>query len=63
MKNGEIAKILLDIGEYLKMQEEPFRPKAYEKAGRVISDLEISVHDLSRDGGVKALGKISGVGV
>lgn len=63
MKNHEIAKILAEIGEYLDMQNLPFKPRAYEKVAGVIDGLEEDIAEIYEKGGVKALGEIPGVGV
>jgi len=31
LSNSQIAKILHEVAEYLAMEDEPFRPRAYEK--------------------------------
>jgi len=63
MKNHEVAKILAEIGEYLDMQNIPFKPRAYEKVAGVIDGLEEDIEEIYEKGGVKALGEIPGVGV
>jgi DNA polymerase (family 10) len=60
--NQSIAELLHEIGEYLAMQEVPFKPRAYEKAGETISALEEEVVETYKRGGVKALKEIPGVG-
>ncbi|MFA5052655.1 MAG: DNA polymerase/3'-5' exonuclease PolX [Parcubacteria group bacterium] len=62
MINSEIAKIFQEIGEYLEMKEEPFRPKAYAKAARVIEELEEDVTKIYERGGLRQLTEIPGVG-
>lgn len=62
MKNYEIAKILYNIALYLEMQEEQFKPRAYEKAARSIEALSEDVGELYKKGGIKALMDIPGVG-
>lgn len=61
--NSEIAEILFEIGEYLEMEDEPFRPRAYEKAAESIEGLQESVHEIYRKGGLKAVEEIPGVGL
>lgn len=61
--NSEIAEILYEIGEYLEMQNEPFRPRAYEKAAETIEALEESIGEIYKKGGLKAVEEIPGVGV
>ena len=63
ISNLEIARILREIGEYLEMQDVPFKPRAYEKAALAIGDLEQEAKEIYKSGGLKALEKISGVGV
>jgi DNA polymerase (family 10) len=63
LSNEEIARILAEIGEYLAMQDVPFKPRAYEKAALAIQGLEESAGALYGKGGIKALEEIPGVGV
>ncbi|MBI2084642.1 MAG: DNA polymerase/3'-5' exonuclease PolX [Candidatus Aenigmarchaeota archaeon] len=62
MKNFEIAKILYNIALYLEMEEEQFKPRAYEKAARSIEALTEDVSGIYKRGGIKALMEIPGVG-
>src|SRR3989344_5319099 len=62
MTNREIAEILSEIGTYLSMDEVQFKPRAYEKAATAIGDLGRDLSDIYKEGGIKALEKISGVG-
>ncbi len=62
MNNEEIAKILHEIALYLEMKEVAFKPRAYEKAGRVIEALEEDVADIYKKGGLKGLEDIPAVG-
>ncbi len=61
--NQSIAEMLREIGEYLAMQEIPFKPRAYEKAALIIDGLEKEVAESYRQGGLKALTEIPGVGI
>ncbi len=63
ISNQSIAKILSEIGEYLAMQNVPFKPRAYEKAAETISALEASVDGMYKAGGIKALKEIPGIGI
>ncbi len=63
MTNREIAEILGEISEYLAMEDVPFKPRAYEKAGEVVAEFSRPLCDVYKTGGIKALQKISGVGV
>ncbi len=60
--NQVIAEMLRGIGEYLAMQDVPFKPRAYEKAALVIDGLEEEAAAMYRAGGLKALEEIPGVG-
>ncbi len=62
MKNYEIAKILYHIALYLEMQEERFKPRAYEKAAHSIEALSEECEGIYKRGGIKALLEIPGVG-
>ena len=61
--NHEISKILYEIGEYLEMKGVAFKPRAYEKAGYSIENLEEEVAEIYKKGGLKAVEDIPGVGV
>jgi DNA polymerase (family 10) len=60
--NQAIAEMLRGIGEYLAMQDVPFKPRAYEKAALVIDGLEEEAAATYKKGGLKALEEIPGVG-
>lgn len=62
MRNSEIAQIFREIALYLEMQEERFKPRAYEKVAYALEALEEPVAELYRRGGAKELRTIPGVG-
>jgi len=62
MTNKEIAKILYEIAQYLEMEDESFKPRAYEKASIAIESLEQDVLEIYKKGGLKALEKIPTIG-
>ncbi len=62
MKNQEVAQILFEIGEFLDLQEIPFKPQAYQKAAIAIDNMEEDVLDLYKREGIKGLEMIPGVG-
>ncbi len=62
MKNHEVAQILKNISILLDMDSVPFKPRAYEKAALTIEALERDVEQIYREGGVKTLKEIPGVG-
>jgi DNA polymerase (family 10) len=62
ISNKAIADILRQIGEYLAMRQEPFKPRAFEKAAETIGGLEEEIAKIYANGGIKALKEIPGVG-
>ena len=62
MKNQEIAAILFEFSEYFAMQSEPFKPRAFERASEAVGSLETDIEELYKEGGIKSLQKIPGVG-
>lgn len=54
--------MLAEIALFLEMQDVPFKPRAYEKAAHVIETLDSPVEAIHRQGGIKELQKIPGVG-
>lgn len=63
LSNGEIARVLYEIGEYLDMQGVQFKPRAYEKVAQTIESLQEEVADIYKKGGLKSVENIPGVGV
>lgn len=63
ISNQEIARILGEIGEYLEMQDVPFKPRAYQKAAQMINGMEERLSDIYEKGGLKALLAIPGIGL
>ena len=63
LSNQEIAKVLYEIGEYLEVKGVAFKPRAYEKAGYSIENLEEEIVEIYKSGGLKAIENIPGVGV
>jgi DNA polymerase (family 10) len=62
MKNRDIAKIFNELAEYLEMDGVRFKPYAYQKAAITLENLKDGVEDIYRQGGLKALKAIPGVG-
>ncbi|OGN13384.1 MAG: DNA polymerase III [Candidatus Yanofskybacteria bacterium RIFCSPHIGHO2_02_FULL_43_22] len=62
MVNYNLAKTLREISVLLEMKGVDFKPQAYEKAAHSIEMLEQDVRETYRDGGIKALEDIPGVG-
>ncbi|MFA5207650.1 MAG: DNA polymerase/3'-5' exonuclease PolX [Candidatus Paceibacterota bacterium] len=62
MKNQEVAQILFEIGEFLELQEIPFKPQAYQQAAIVIDNMEEDISSLYKKEGIDGLKKIPGVG-
>lgn len=62
MSNQEIAKILLEMSEFHAMEGIPFKPQAYERAAESVGSFSENIKTLYREGGVKILKTIPGVG-
>ena len=63
MRNRELAEILQEISEYLSMDGDSFKTRAYQKAAENIESVGVSVADIYNSGGLKALEQIEGIGV
>ena len=62
MNNKEIEKVLREIGIYLEMKDIPFKPRAFERVADTINELNEEVNNIYKNGGIKAVKKIPGVG-
>jgi DNA polymerase (family X) len=62
MINLKIAKIFLEMAEFYTMKNDRFRPRAYEKAARLIEGMEEDLKDIYENGGVKFLTQVPGIG-
>ncbi len=62
MKNQEIAQIFYNIADILEMQNVQWKPIAYRKAARALESLSEPVEDIFKEGGIKALEEIQGIG-
>jgi DNA polymerase/3'-5' exonuclease PolX/8-oxo-dGTP pyrophosphatase MutT (NUDIX family) len=62
LSNAQIANILKEISEYLEMEDDPFRPRAYQKAARVIELQNRSLASIYNREGIKGLEGIPGIG-
>jgi DNA polymerase (family 10) len=62
MKNQEIAEIFSKIALYLEMDDVPFKPFAYKRAALSLETLAEDVEDIYKQGGLKKLKEIPGVG-
>lgn len=62
MTNQHISDVLNEISQRLEVKEIPFKPQAYEKAASAIAGLDKSVMQIYKDGGIKALEEMPGVG-
>ena len=62
MVNHNLSKILREISVLLEMKGVDFKPQAYEKAAHSIEMLEEDVQDIYKNGGIKALEDVPGVG-
>ncbi|MDD4333702.1 MAG: DNA polymerase/3'-5' exonuclease PolX [Candidatus Pacebacteria bacterium] len=62
MKNEELAKILFEIGEYLELENIPFKGRAYQAAAISIDNLEKDIEGIYIEEGLKGVEKIEGIG-
>ena len=62
MINHDLAKLLFEIGDFLELQEVPFKPKAYQQAAIVIDSLSEDVSNIYALKGLKGLEDIPGIG-
>jgi DNA polymerase (family 10) len=62
MINLKVSKIFYQISEYYAMDDVAFKPQAYERAARLIEAMDDDLADIYKEGGVKALMEIPGVG-
>lgn len=63
MTNLGIAKIFYLMSEYLEMDgKEPFRPRAYSRAARILEAMTEDVTDIYQKGGLTALQHIPAIG-
>jgi len=62
MKNQELSKIFFEMADLLEMEGVSFKPFAYRKVALSLDGLKEDVGEIYRNGGVKALHEISGVG-
>jgi len=62
MQNQEIANIFYQIAIYLEMDNIPFKPQAYEKAGFALESLSEDIKNIFQKEGEEGLKKIPGVG-
>ncbi len=62
MRNQELSKIFFQIADYLEIDGVSFKPYAYRKVAMVLENLKDDVGEIYRNGGIKALCEIPGVG-
>lgn len=62
MNNQELAKIFYDMANYLEMDNGSFRAYAYKKVAIALESLEQDIEDVYKQGGLKTLEEIPGVG-
>jgi DNA polymerase (family X) len=62
MINFKIAKIFGQMAQYYTMKDDKFRPRAYERAARLIDAMEDDLEEVYRKGGLKGLMQIQGIG-
>lgn len=63
VSNRAVSDILSELGEHLAIQGVAFKPRAYEQAAAAVAGLDRDLRDIYKEGGLKALEEIPGVGV
>ncbi len=62
VNNQELAKIFHDMANYLEMDNGSFRAYAYKRVAIVLESLEQEIEHVYKQGGLKALKEIPGIG-
>ena len=62
MKNQELSKIFFQIADYLDIDGVSFKPYAYRRVALSLDSLKEDAGEIYRNGGLKALQEIPGVG-
>ena len=62
MINSEVSRILYEMAEMLDIQGVEWKPRAYKKAAQVIESLSKDLTDIYKEGGIKALIALPGIG-
>ena len=62
MLNQVLSKIFREMAVFLEIKGVAFKPQAYEKVSEVLENLEEDVKDIYKNGDLKALENIPGVG-
>jgi len=63
MENQDFAKIFFEVAELLELAEEnTFRIRAYQKAASNIENLSENIESIYKQGGIKALEDVPGIG-
>lgn len=62
MKNTEIAAIFFEMADILEMKNVEWKPRAYRQAARAIGALPRDIGQVYKQGGIKLLKEIPGVG-
>jgi DNA polymerase (family 10) len=62
MKNQELYKIFFEIADYLEIDGVSFKPYAYRRAALSLNELGEDIGEIYRNGGIKALQEVPGVG-
>ncbi len=62
VNNQELARIFYDMANYLEMDNGSFRAYAYKRVAIVLESLEQDIEHVYKQGGLKALEEVPGVG-
>ena len=62
MKNQELSKIFFEMADYLEIEGVAFKPYAFRRVALFLDNSKEDIGEIYRNGGIKALKEISGVG-
>lgn len=62
MKNKGIASLLREISHYLEMENGGFKSRAYDRAARLLDNMERDISSVYEEGGREALEELEGIG-
>ncbi len=62
MSNKDFSALLNRVADILEIEEVEWKPRAYRNAARAIDNLDREIEDIYKEGGLKSLKEIEGIG-
>jgi DNA polymerase (family 10) len=62
VENKEIAKIFLEISQYLQMEKTSFKSRAYRRAGIYLGTTPINLRQIYKENGLKGIKNLPTIG-